>query len=155
MPTPLKKQTKERRNGFMTGMRGVYLAASELTKVGLIVSPTSRSSFGADILVTDERCQKAWSVQVKTNSGRPKFWLVSKHSRTLASPSHIYVFINLCQHNPKQIKDHPFPEFYVVPSRVVASLLTRKAPDAAFYDINTRDISKYKDRWSTFRRATA
>ena len=63
-----------------TGMQGVYLVAAELTKRGLTVAPTSRSAVGADLLVTDERCKKAWSVQVKTNYGRPRFWLLNKNS---------------------------------------------------------------------------
>jgi hypothetical protein len=53
--------------GQMTGMLGVYLVAAELSRLGFIVSPTSRSAAGADLLVTDQECQKAWSVQVKTN----------------------------------------------------------------------------------------
>jgi hypothetical protein len=44
--------------GQMTGMRGVYLVAAELTRLGFIVSPTSRSARGADLLVTDQECQK-------------------------------------------------------------------------------------------------
>ena len=38
-----------------TGTRGVFLVAAELASRGLIVSPTSRNSFGADLLVTDEQ----------------------------------------------------------------------------------------------------
>jgi len=38
----------------LTGMRGVYLAAAEIAARGMIVSPTSRSAAGADLLVTDE-----------------------------------------------------------------------------------------------------
>ena len=51
--------------GQMTGMIGAYLVAAELSKQGFIVSPTSRSAAGADLLVTDQACLKAWSVQVK------------------------------------------------------------------------------------------
>ncbi len=47
-----------------TGMRGVFLVAAELTARGLMASPTSRSAFGADLLVTDQGCLKAFSVQV-------------------------------------------------------------------------------------------
>jgi hypothetical protein len=46
-------------------MRGVYLVASELARLGFIVSPTSRSAIGADLLVTNQSCKKAFSVQVK------------------------------------------------------------------------------------------
>ena len=142
----------QRRNGHMTGMRGVYLTAAELTKGGLIVSPTSRSSFGADLLVTDEKCKKAWSVQVKTNYGRPKFWLFSKHSKQTASPSHVYVLVNLCRSNAKQTKLYPSPDFYVVPSRIIARRLrtTPRKTGAIFYSIQVRDIDRYKERWSVF-----
>ena len=54
--------------GQMTGMRGVYLVAAELTRLGFIVSPTSRSAIGADLLVTDQKCRNTYSVQVKTNA---------------------------------------------------------------------------------------
>ena len=36
----------------ITGMRGVYLVAAELAAQGLIVTATSRSAFGADLLVS-------------------------------------------------------------------------------------------------------
>lgn len=36
--------------GQMTGMLGVYLVAAELSRLGFIVSPTSRSAAGADLL---------------------------------------------------------------------------------------------------------
>jgi hypothetical protein len=42
-----------------------YLTAVELVKLGFIVSPTSRSAMGADLLVTNRLCSKTWSVQVK------------------------------------------------------------------------------------------
>ena len=136
----------------MTGMQGVYLAAAELTKQGLIVSPTSRSSFGADLLVTDEKCQKAWSVQVKTNHGRPKFWLLNKHSKTTASRSHIYVLVNLCRANAKQEKTHPSPDFYIVPSRTLATRMrtTIRTKRVIFYSVWMSDIEKYKDKWAAF-----
>ncbi|MBA7572724.1 hypothetical protein ES708_14510 [subsurface metagenome] len=48
-------------------MRGVYLVAAELAQRGFIASPTSRSARGADILVADQNCKHACSLQVKTN----------------------------------------------------------------------------------------
>jgi hypothetical protein len=146
------KKPAPRRNGHMTGMRGVYLAAAELTKCGLVVSPTSRSSFGADLLVTDGKCKRAWSVQVKTNNGRPTFWLLNKHSKITASSSHIYVLCNLCQHNATQAKRYPWPDFYVVPSRIIAqrARTTRQKTGTVFYSIHLRDIVRYKDQWSVF-----
>jgi hypothetical protein len=146
------KERTPRRSGHKTGMQGVYMTAAELTNVGLIVSPTSRSSYGADLLVTDEKCKKAWSVQVKTNHGRATRWLLSKHSKATASPSHIYVLVNLYRRNPMQAKRHPSPDFYVVPSRVIARFMhtTPRKTGSIFYSIHLSDIAKYKDRWSIF-----
>lgn len=52
----------------LTGMRGVYLVEAELSRLGFIASPTSRSAIRADILVTDQSCRNIFSVQVKTNA---------------------------------------------------------------------------------------
>ena len=99
----------------MTGMRGVYLTAAELTREGFIVSPTSRSAFGADLLVTDRSCQKTWSVQVKTNASNVRYWLVGHRAKEIKSARHIYVFASL----PKNIP----PRFFVVPSRKMAKMV--------------------------------
>jgi hypothetical protein len=103
--------------GQMTGMLGVYLVAAELSRLGFIVSPTSRSAAGADLLVTDQECQKAWSVQVKTNKKPTNFWLVSAHAEKLKSDSHAYVFVN--------IRDGGRPEYVVAPSAHVAAKVVK------------------------------
>jgi hypothetical protein len=97
----------------MTGMLGVYLVAAELSKHGFIVSPTSRSAAGADLLVTDQKCQKAWSVQVKTNNKPANFWLVGAKAKEIASDSHMYVFVNVGKGDRA--------EYIVVPSTHVAA----------------------------------
>lgn len=96
----------------LTGMLGVYLTAAELTSRSFIVSPTSRSALGADLLVTDQRCQRTWSVQVKTQRQAANFWLVGRQAHEINSPTHIYVFINL--------RGDSRPDYLVVPSSVVA-----------------------------------
>jgi hypothetical protein len=101
-----------------SGMLGVYLTAAELTARGFIVSLTSRNAKGADLLVTDQRCQNAWSVQVKTNGKPAKFWLVSASAEELKSDSHIYVFDNL--------KGDQRPDYHVVRSKVVAKNVFRE-----------------------------
>jgi hypothetical protein len=132
-----------------TGMQGVYLVAAELTRQGFIVSPTSRSAFGADLLVTNDRCKGAWSVQVKTNAGRSKYWLLNGHAHELKSDTHMYVLVNLGQKNAHR---KPFsPDFYVVPSRVVARRMqTVERTRAVFYSISREKIGEYKDRWKVF-----
>ena len=98
----------------LIGMRGVYSAAAELARRGFIVSPTSRSASGADLLVTDQRCRRAWSVQVKTTGQRhpASYCLVGSHVKEFASDTHIYIFVSY-----KEDKPH----FLVVPSRTETS----------------------------------
>ncbi len=138
----------------MTGMQGVYLVAAELTKRGLIVSPTSRSAFGADLLVTDQKCKRAWSVQVKTNAGRPTFWLLNKHASETKSATHIYVLVNLGQKNPRQ--RYKGPDFYVVPSRILSRRMRTTPPGgrthSIFYSIFRDKVESFKNKWNIFGR---
>lgn len=128
--------------GQLTGMLGVYMAAVELTKRGWIVSPTSRSAMGADLLVTDPMCSQAWSIQVKTNAKKATFWLCGKKACDLTSPSHVYVFVN-AQNDSSAGKE---PEFYVVPSATVRRRLkTEHRPNSVWYAFY-RDES-YRDQW--------
>ena len=128
----------------ITGMLGVYLTAVELIKRGFIVSPTSRSAMGADLLVTDQRCCNTWSVQVKTNAKSAKFWLTNERSKGLASKSHVYVFVNA---KPKAGE----PEFYVVPSGVVARKIKTTPPRStgSIWHSYWKD-ERYKDGWDVF-----
>ncbi|HEY2032688.1 MAG TPA: hypothetical protein VGH02_03270 [Rhizomicrobium sp.] len=135
------KQSRDAHKAQMTGMLGVYLTAVELTKLGFIVSPTSRSALGADLLVTDQECKKAWSVQVKTNAKTAKFWLTSEKAKSISSKSHIYVFVNAR-------RDKGEPEFYVVPSRIVAKTIKTTPPrkTGSIWHSYWKD-EKYRDAW--------
>lgn len=132
--------------GQMTGMRGVYLVAAELTKRGFIVSPTSRSALGADLLVTDQRCKRAYSVQVKTNARTFNFWLIGKKAKDTISDSHIYVLVNI----RSNAKRGEWVELFVVPSRTLARLGYHKGnwPDIAY-----TKVQKYRDAWAAFGKA--
>ena len=130
----------------LTGMTGVYLVAAELSRRGFIASPTSRSAFGADLLVTDTKCQRSWAVQVKTNARTFGFWLLSQHADELRSRNLIYALVNLRKERT---------EYYLVPSRVVARCLRISRPSktrkAYWYSVHTEDIVKYKDKWRVFK----
>ena len=129
-------------NRFQTGMQGVYLVAAELTYRGFIVSVTSRNAFGADLLVTDQRCQRTYSVQVKTNHQVSNCWLLSEHARNIKSPTHVYVFVNL--------KKDQRPEYYVVPSEFVAThVLEEKQKNSTFYSFGRSD-AKLDSGWDVF-----
>lgn len=133
--------------GQMTGMRGVYLVAAELSRLGFIVSPTSRSAAGADLLVTNCSCSRAFSVQVKTNASTFGFWLVGKNALNLEARSHIYVLLNL--RKQKGITDAL--EFFVVPSVTLVKLareyIRRRS---TWYAIKQKSILRYRDRWKVF-----
>jgi hypothetical protein len=129
-----------------TGMTGVYLAAAELSRRGFIASSTSRSAYGADLLVTDPTCQHSYSVQVKTNARSFGFWLLNKHARLLKSKSLIYVFVNLRKERT---------DYFIVPSMVVAKNVTVSRPSPTrktyWYSITLDRIAKYQDKWSIFK----
>ena len=127
------------RNKFQNRMHGVFLTAAELTYRGFIVSLTSRSAFGADLLVTDNQCQRTWSVQVKTNqSTAANFWLLSPHCERLKCDSHIYVFVGL--------KGNQRPKFLAVPSRIVAANVCKDTHKSGiFYSFARATKWEHKD----------
>jgi len=135
--------------GHITGMRGVYLVAAELTRLGFIACPTSRSALAADILVTDQSCQRTYTVQVKTNARTFGFWLVGAKARSPRSRTHMYVLVNL-----RSVDGQDRPEFFVVPSGVVAakmvSTVSRTATKSNWHHFHMRDALRYRDKWSLF-----
>jgi len=128
-----------------TGMTGVYLVAAELSQRQFIVSPTSRSAQAADLLVTDAECKRAFSVQVKTNASVFGFWLVNARTSGIVSEHLVYALVNLKKSGP---------EFYLVPSSVVASKVKVSKPSktrkSIFYSVNQRDVVEFRDNWSIF-----
>jgi hypothetical protein len=136
-------------NGHLTGMRGVYLVAAELSRLGFIASPTSRSAMGADILATDQKCQKAYSVQVKTNAKSASFWLVGAKAREISSETHIYVLVNICVKKETEVV-----EYYIVPSAVVAnkmiSAISRTEAKTEWHQVNKIDVAHFMGDWSAF-----
>jgi len=131
--------------GQFTGMRGVYLVAAELSKLGFIASPTSRSAIGADILVTDKECKNTYSVQVKTNATTFNFWLLNKASKNLKSSTLIYVFVNL--RDKKNLM-----EFFIVPSCVVSEkMYIEKNGKNTWYSFSYDDAKEYENNWEIFK----
>jgi hypothetical protein len=105
------------------------------------------------ILVTDQACQRAFSVQVKTNSGAANFWLVGKH--TAVSPTHVYVLVDL----NSQKKEDAKPEFFIVPSSVLKKrTLHEKHAKSEWWSVCRNDypgkgikgVLVYKDKWDVF-----
>ncbi len=129
----------------MTGMRGVYLAAAELARQGWIVSPTSRGAAGADILMTTHDCNRAYSVQVKTNATSASSFLLGTRAKSIKSESHIYVLVHIRRKaNIENI------DYYIVPSRTLSRLSVPTNPkwSPKGFVVNIAKLAKYKSHWS-------
>jgi hypothetical protein len=127
----------------MTGIRGVYLVAAELSRLGFIASPTSRSAAGADLLVTDPCCKRACSVQVKTNARTFNFWLIGSKAKETVSDAHIYVLVHLKDNKRQGLQI----EYFVIPSK---DLSHQGHHDGAWPHIRRDKILEYRDAWDAF-----
>jgi hypothetical protein len=128
----------------LTGLRGVYLVAAELARLGLIAAPTSQNIEGVDLLVIDTDCKKTFSVQVKTKASLFDFWLLNQHSKEMVSPSHIYTLLNL-REKPSNI------DFFLVPSKTISERMSiTRLRNSMRYTINLKDIKEYENNWDIF-----
>jgi hypothetical protein len=128
-------------NAQMTGMMGVYLAAAELSLKGWIVSPTSRSAAGADLMVTDPLCRHAWSVQVKTQRAKKPFWNLHKAAGQMKSKSLLYIFIQL------KADGNLRPDYFILRSETVVERMEVKWKKEM---LDGNKIQDGKEKWALF-----
>lgn len=129
--------------GQLTGMAGVYLVAAKLCRKGFVVSPTSRSAHGVDLLASAPNGIRTLAFEVKTNARSFSFWLLGKKANPFTSRSQYYVLVNL----RKGVE-----EYFVVPGRVVAKRMvvkTRASGRSKWRFIYLKDIERYRDKWPT------
>lgn len=105
------------------GMAGTYNVAAELFLQNLVATVTSRNAKGVDILAASADGLQSVSIQVKTSSGKynrgkTKKWRLDHKAEKLISDNLFYVFVNLGHKGT-------YPEFFVVPSKVVAEYTHR------------------------------
>jgi hypothetical protein len=81
--------------GQLTGMTGVYLVAAQLSRRGFIVSPTSRSAHGVDLLASNRNGSRNLAIEVKTNSRTFNFWLLGQGAKEMTSRGLYYVLVNI------------------------------------------------------------
>ena len=147
----------------LTGIAGAHFVAAELSQRGYIATVTSRNTEGIDILASSPDGSKTVSIQVKTSGAmhRKSFsrsWMLTRKHEDISSDNLIYVFVDL---NPGDKK----PDFYVVPSKIVADYVKsghkkwlktpgrkgRKHVDTTMrkFDIHDEKAArKYLNRWS-------
>lgn len=123
METKKLRKRKIKSDSILTGVAGEYLVAGELSKRGYIASITLRNTREIDILVSNRDATKSVGIQVKsTRYSKTRKWLVNKKSEDYYADNLFYVFVNLKEGNQR-------PDFFVVPSKVVAKYVTRGHKD--------------------------
>ena len=100
-------------NPHLIGMAGVYYVAAELSRQGYIVSMTARNARGPDLLVMDQDCRNAWSVQVKTNAKKRNSWSLGREHALISFPTYLFVFVTL--------NGSDRPDYMVVSSEAVVA----------------------------------
>lgn len=137
----------------LSGVAGEYFVAGELSRRGFIASITLRNTRGVDILAAGGDATRSVGIQVKTNQGSGKGWVLNKKAESLENDGLFYVFVNLNGLDTA-------PSYHVVSSAVVAEYCRRthrewlEAPGRGGHqrmDSNIRKFwdrdDKWKDRW--------
>jgi hypothetical protein len=108
----MKNGTKSAIDKATVGSAGTFYVAAYLSSRGIIVTPTLGNTRLIDILVSDG--QDTRMIQVKTSSATQREWLLDKSIEDSASDNLFFCFVDL-----KRIDQ--LPDFYIVPSKNVAS----------------------------------
>ena len=103
---------------IQSGVAGEYFVAAELSRRGCIASITLRNTRSVDILASNEAGTRSVMIQVKTNQGSNRQWLLNQKAETDRGANLFYVFVNLNDSTSP-------PSFHVVPSTTVASRCRR------------------------------
>ena len=144
-------------SSILAGVSGEYFVAAELSRRGYICSVTLKNTRGIDILVCNEDGSKTLGVQVKTNQINKREWILNEKSEKMNDENLFYVFVNL-------ISTDKLPEFYIVPSKVVAKytstnhkkwLETKGVKGQKRNDSSMRkfqdNIQEYLNRWELLK----
>lgn len=145
---------EEKLNTILSGVSGEYFVAAELSKRGKIASITLRNTKGVDILCSNSEASKTIGIQVKTNRGSNRTWLLNQKAEDYFAENLFYVFVNL-NDNQKH------PEYFIVPSKKVASYCKnnhanwlktpgkngKKHKDGTMRKFNDPN-EKYLDKWN-------
>lgn len=105
--------TKNDLSPLLGGVAGEYYVAAELSARGQIASITMRNTKGVDILCSNADATKSVGIQVKTNKGSKRSWVLNQKSEDYFAENLFYVFVSL--NNGEQS-----PDYFVVPSGYLA-----------------------------------
>jgi len=131
-------------SSIQAGVSGEYFVAAELSRRGFVSSVTLKNTKGIDILVTNESATKTIGIQVKTNQGNRRAWLLSEKAEDFQTKDLFYVFVNL-------MGIEKLPEYYVVASKTVSSFIKKshrewlKAPGKKGQKRNDNAMRMFQD----------
>jgi len=100
----------------LSGITGEYYVAAEFSRRGYLAAITLRNSDGVDILVSNIKGDKTFSIQVKTTQNKRK-WIWNKKVEEETSRNKYFVFVNI----PKDIDKHP--EYFIVNSKALSECI--------------------------------
>lgn len=112
-----KRQQMSPLKRYQSGIAGEYLVAAELSRRGYVASLTQRNTAGIDILASNASGSRTVAIQVKTTQGKRPVWTLGEKAESIHAPQLFYVLVLGLQSS--------LPEFYVVPSVVVARSIKR------------------------------
>lgn len=140
----------------LSGVAGEYFVAAELSRKGYIASLTLKNTKGIDLLVSNQDGTKSIGIQVKTNQGTEKSWVLSQKNEEYNSQNLIYIFVNCL--------NEKIPNFYIVKSNDVAEYIKENhqkwfnSPNkkgGEHIETNIRKFNdideKYKDNWEIIK----
>ncbi|MDR0967736.1 MAG: hypothetical protein LBL75_02805 [Rickettsiales bacterium] len=135
------------------GIAGEHLVIAKLSELGFVVSNTEKNTEAIDVLACYPETMKTFAIQVKTTSNQ-KDWLLGKKNENLIHKNFFYVFVKITK---------TIPEFYVVPSSIVANNISENhknwlsAPGKNGQKHNDSGIRtflpdiEYKDNWGVLK----
>ncbi len=138
---------------LLAGVAGEYFVAAELSRRGFIASITLRNTKGVDILCSNQDASKTIGIQVKTNRGKTRSWILKQKAEDYMADDLFYVFVNL-----NDGEGHP--DYFIVPSNDVAKYVReshanwldkpgkkgQKHNDTTMRQFLDRD-EKYRNKW--------
>ncbi len=136
---------------ILSGVAGEYYVAAELSKMGHIASITLRNTKGVDILCSNGDATRSVLIQVKTNQGAKREWMLTAKSEKFTSASLFYVFV--CLNDGMEP-----PDYYIVPSSAVAKSISSshlkwlRIPGKNGRKHVDNKIRKFRDKEESYRK---
>lgn len=103
---------------ILSGVAGEYFVAAELSRRGYTASLTLRNTKGVDILAANSDATRSVGIQVKTNQGRGRNWLLRKSAEDAELADNL-LFVFVC------LNDGAAPSYHIVPREEVAQFIRK------------------------------